>query len=110
MTGIGPGSLGAMNVIGSFAGAQRRDGEMDRVKAEAAGRKFQIDQKAMSARSLGDLAETELSTDRDADGRLPYTEAQTRDRQGHHATGDESRPRRASDPLEESGGLLDLEA
>jgi hypothetical protein len=113
MTTIGPGSLGALNLVGSLAGAQRRDADVDRAKSESAERKFQIDQKAMSAHSLGDLAETELSSERDADGRLPYSEPQTRNGQGGESAEHDSRSpqrRRSQDASGETGRLLDLEA
>ena len=111
MSAIGPGSIGALNIAGSFAGSQRSsETQTDRAKAESADQKFQIDQKAMSAHSLGDVAETDLSAERDPDGRMPYGElAEKRD----SAELEEERRLRSGgseDAFGERGGSLDLEA
>ena len=111
MSAIGPGSIGALNLAGSLAGSQRNGAEADRIKSDAAERKFQIDQREMSAHSLDDVSETGLSADRDADGRQLHGESPE---QGQTTDEMPSRPaktlRRGQDALGERGRLLDLEA
>ena len=114
MSAIGPGNIGALNIAGSFAGAQRTEAEADRTKEAAAGRKFKIDQQAMSAHGSDDVAETDLSADRDADGHyLPgeRTDQQTADdRSADNAKQQADRIRRAADANGERGTTLDLNA
>lgn len=115
MSSISPGSIGALNLVGSFAGAQRNDAEADHAKAESAERKFQLDQRALSAHSLDDVAEAELSSDRDADGRQLYSEPEPQDETDQAAALQEDaanlvRSAGRPDALGERGRLLDLEA
>ncbi len=114
MSTIGPGSIGALNLAGSFAGAQRTEADADRTKEAAAGRKFKIDQQAMSAHESDDVAETDLSADRDADGHyLPGERADqqtTDDRAADAAKQHADRMRRAADANGERGTALDLDA
>jgi len=108
MSTIGPGSIGAMNLAGSFAGAQRSDAHTDRNKANAAEQKFAIDQRAMAAHSSDDVAEADLSHERDADGRQPYR--RTPDAQGDDSDERQEQPQHGPDAFEERGRSLDLEA
>jgi hypothetical protein len=105
-------AIGGLNAAASFAGAQRTDADSDRNKEVAAERKFQVDRNAALDRALGDVADPDLSTDRDADGRLPYgsppepgEERSARDehREAH-------RHGRALDAFGERGNMLDVEA
>lgn len=72
MSIIGPGSLGAINLAGSVAGAQRNSADADRVQEGAAERKLNSDLQALAAKSLDDVGQADESHDRDADGRLPF--------------------------------------
>lgn len=109
MSAIGPGTLGALNVAGSVAGAQQPQAHADRAREESAQRTFQIDQQLLSSRDVDDVSETALSRDRDADGRMPY-EPPT----GQPAAEDDDRdskpPKRSRDAFGERGRALDLEA
>ena len=74
MSTIGPGVNAASPMAGSFAAAQRADADADQRAVAAAERKRAADLQAMLARWQGDVAEADLATDRDADGRLPESE------------------------------------
>ena len=108
MSAIGPGTLGALNVAGSVAGAQQPQAHTDRAREESAQRAFQIDQQLLSSRDVDDVAETVLSRDRDADGRLPYEPS------SQSSPGDEEAEpkssKRSPDAFGERGRALDLEA
>jgi hypothetical protein len=108
---VNTGNLSSINLAGSLAGALRNNSTEGESKAAAADRKFQLDQKAMSARSLGDIAEADRSADRDADGRQAY---QRPDRPGAVEEQDSGETQRnappAPDAFGERGSRLDLEA
>ncbi len=108
MSTIGPGNIGALNLAGSLAGAQRSDASTDRNKAESAAQKFQVDQKTLTARSLGDVSEADLSSERDPDGRLPYDGRRKDDSSGKDSANPNSRF--AADAFGERGSSLDIEA
>jgi len=73
MSVIGPGNLGAVNLAGSAAGAQRNAAaESDRLKESGSQRSSEASLKEMSSRSLEDVGQTDESADRDADGRMPF--------------------------------------
>ena len=113
MSVIGPGSLGAFNLAGSVAGSQRNNSGEDRVKETSSDRKFQADQRTMSANSLEDVSETDLLSERDPDGRLPYSafEHEEQDSLELSTTDQSSRQsRRNSDAFGERGISLDVEA
>ncbi len=108
MSTIGTGNVAGMNLAGSIAGAQRNNAMTDRLKEAASDAKFQIDQNSLSSKALDDVAEASDQTERDADGRLPYSPTRQRQedgnsRQSHHSTS----PR---DVMGERGTTLDLEA
>ena len=66
MSSIGPSSSAALNLAGSFAGAQRTSAQQDETKSQQAAQKFQVEQAAAADK---DVMETEMDADRDADGR-----------------------------------------
>jgi len=111
MSTIG-GGVGALNTAASFAGAQRTESDTDRAKEVAAERKFQVDRATARDQSLGDVADPDLSTDRDADGRLPYgpppapEETDATEEQGPQTL---RRSGRCQDAFEERGNVLDVE-
>ena len=116
MSAIGPGTLGALNLAGSLAGAQQSHAHTDRSKETGTQRAFQIDREVMSSHDLDDVAETDLSRDRDADGRMSYgrTPHEETD-EGSTETEDTGReqgqkPLRTPDAFGERGLTLDLEA
>jgi hypothetical protein len=82
MSVIGPGSLGAINLAGSVAGAvQPSAAEADRAKTSAAQRNAAADVQALASRSLEGVGQADESADRDADGRMPlgYSDAESDD-------------------------------
>lgn len=108
MSAISTGNLGAINLAGSLAGTQRKDTDSDRNKAEAADRSFQIDQKATQTHSSEDVVETDLSADRDADGRYLPGERKPQP-ESEEPLGDEETAARAGDVSGERGRRLDLQ-
>jgi len=117
MTAMGPGHLGAVNLAGSVSGTQRNTAETDRAKAGAAERNLQADLKALSAKSMGDIGETDQSADRDADGRRMLDPGETDAGQPDDAPMQAesprfagSRHRRIPDATGERGQHLDVEA
>ncbi len=109
MSSIGFNNIGAMNLAGSAAGAQRTEAHANSNKAEAAGRKFQLDGQSMSAHSLDDVVEADLSSERDADGREAFGERNRPEADGEDTSGTRETST-APDALGERGGSLDLEA
>lgn len=110
MSSIGATNIGAMNLAGSAAGTQRGGTDSDRVAQNAANQKAVGDRNAQSARALGDVSETDLSADRDADGRGPFG---SMSRPEAEPDGDDSAvPRRQQTPdaSGERGNSLDLRA
>ncbi len=110
MSSIGPGNIGALNLAGSFAGASRGEVNTDRDKASSAEQKFMVDQQAMS---LDGIAEAELSSERDADGRLPYAQIEQPEVPSEEEEEDQeqqSQPLPSPDAFGERGTSLDLEA
>lgn len=105
-------AIGGLNAAASFAGAQRTDADTDRNKEVAAERKFTVDRAAALDKSLGDVADPDLSSERDADGRLPYggSPEPGDDRTGRDERRDAQRQTRAFDAFGERGNTLDVEA
>ncbi|MAT14856.1 MAG: hypothetical protein CMJ46_06245 [Planctomyces sp.] len=115
MSSIGSGNIGAFNLAGSIAGTQKTAGsQTNDNKAEAAAQKFQLDQKALSEKTQ-DVAEADLSPDRDADGRndyhdsTPHDELELSQQSEEEKTQPASKPDRAALDLD-TGRVLDLEA
>ena len=107
------GGIAAMNAAASFAGAQRSESDTDRNKEVAAERKFQVDRAAALANSVGDVADPDLSTDRDADGRLPWSAPANPDDASPEEREERAGNRRAGrcrDAFGERGNTLDVEA
>lgn len=108
MSAIGPGGMGSLPLAGSVAGTQSRAADLDRQKADAADQKWQADQLELSAKRLGDIAQSDGTGDRDADGRLPWMlnaapAPPTED-------GSSASPPRSRDADGASGGVIDLDA
>ncbi|MCH7988435.1 MAG: hypothetical protein IID46_04700 [Planctomycetes bacterium] len=113
MSVMGPGTLGSFNLAGSVAGSQRNNSGEDRVKETSADRKFQADQRTLSASSLEDVAETDLLSERDPDGRLLYSSQEQEQQDSLEiSTTDQSscQSGRNSDAFGERGISLDVEA
>lgn len=113
MSVIGPGSLGAIHLAGSAAGSQRTQAGDDDVKASAADRKMQADRDRQAAASHEDVAEADLMSERDADGRLPWSyeeeDLQQDSASEEGGSGGSGRRRKTSDAFGERGTRLDLE-
>lgn len=109
MSAIGPGSIGALNLAGSVAGTQRAQTDSKEIKSDAAAAQFQIDQRSLSARGLDDVAESEMSPDRDADGRQLFGGAPHQDSDEEPRPDSQQHGPRNSDALGERGNSIDLE-
>lgn len=110
MSSIGAANIGALNLAGSAAGAARGETDTDRVKQNAADQKTAGDRDLQSARALGDVSETDLSSERDADGRQPYGRM-TRPAVDEAGEEPSHEPQRGlPDPSGERGNALDLQA
>jgi hypothetical protein len=105
LTNIG---VGGMNLAGSAAGTQRSGADTDSVKHNAATQKANADRNAQSARAL-DVAEADLSSDRDADGRQPLglLSRPEPDEEGEERN---AKTKRIPDAAGERGNALDLQA
>ena len=114
MTTIGSG-FGAASVVGSAAGAQQSRTDTNSVKSAAAEQTFRIGQQEMTSRSLDSVGQSDVTPDRDADGRQDY------DRPANEGAEDNFDPADESRRLPETGGhvsdvfgilgqTLDLEA
>lgn len=120
MSAIGPTGMGGVHLAGSVAGLQNSGSNQDRARAESADRSFQISRDAMQVRATEDVSEAELSSDRDADGRMSWNEEDARDEPAAEETAarkattggsdTSSTHHRAPDAFGESGTRLDLEA
>jgi len=110
MSSIGPGNIGALNIAGSFAGAQRTEAETNRSKAEAATQRGQVDPKSMSTEAVDDVAEADLSEERDPDGRMSYGGSWTSDDSPDTSRDQTKQPDAVPDAFGERGNSLDLEA
>lgn len=120
MSVLGPGNLGSLGIASSIAGAQNTNsGQVDELKKQSAERSAQIDRKAAAVKSLEDVDAAESSSDRDADGRMPFgaalhdessTQNDATDDPENSATEKQQHPRRSADPSGERGHSLDLDA
>lgn len=116
MSGFGISNLTAVSLPSSVAGGQQARPGQDAARNEAAGQDFRSTLKALSAKTSGDVADPELSADRDADGRnLPGFDDETAEdlaaesRSGENAS-PSAEPRRTSDVDGMVGRFLDLDA
>ena len=105
LTNIG---IGAMNLAGSAAGTQRSGADTDSVKKNAADQKATVDRDAQSAKALNDVAEAELSSDRDADERQPFG-LLSRPESDDESDENNANTLRTPDATGERGNALDLE-
>ncbi|MBR9800859.1 MAG: hypothetical protein ACE37I_16380 [Rubinisphaera brasiliensis] len=114
MSGFGISNLPALSLPSSVAGGQQARPGQDAARNEAAGQDFRSTLKALSAKTSGDVADPELSADRDADGRyLPgFTEEhpdhdQQTSSDSSSASGEAHRSRDVDGQI---GRFLDLDA
>jgi len=115
MSTIGGMTAAGLNLAGSVAGAARPDAASDHAKSLTADHKAQLDRDAALAQ---DVADTEFSADRDADGRqlyrrqspanTPPVESAAEDVAPHQAPS--GPPRHAVDPFGDRGNSLDVDA
>ena len=116
MSVLGTGGLGAVNLAGSLAGAQRNAGAAGQISQQAAERNAEIGRNAAAVRTLEDVGETNSTPDRDADGRLAYGHAEDeldpeQDETGSTASAVSSRrEHRGEDAFGDRGRSLDLDA
>lgn len=111
MSSINPGAL---NLTGSFAGAQKTDANADKQKAEAAQQNMSIDKKSMTEHQLQDVGDAGKSGDRDADGRMPLDHEGAGEQEANSDLKDsesnEDHSKRIPDVTGELGTHLDLDA
>ncbi len=113
MSAIGTGSLGAMSFAGTQAAAKSVQKEGGDAKESASAKKMQIDQSDHIEKANG-VADTDLSQERDADGRLTYhvqqqdeTDNETNDAVETEAI---SQVKSQPDAFGETGTILNLDA
>lgn len=112
MSSIGPSSPAALNLAGSFAGAQQTTAHQDETKAQQAVQKFQAEQTAADEK---DVAEADLDADRDADGRQSlagfFHEAdELEESRGEDAASADPSVKHPPDAFGIRGGQLDIDA
>lgn len=108
MSSVGFGPAGIPPLVSSTAGAagQQRTANANQQSADAAQRKFAMDQNALTAKAVGDIGAMDESGDRDADGRQPWALQKRGQGQGDQSG---NAHHKAPDPDGERGGTLDLE-
>jgi hypothetical protein len=109
MSTIGAASLG---LASSIVGSSRPEAATNQTHAASAEQKARVDQKAVLARTLDDVADPEFGSDRDADGRMLYRRSVS---PADMADGDvvddsEDMTSRPADPFGDRGKSLDLDA
>ncbi len=108
MSTIGSGGAGIPPFVGSVAGAagQQRVAGANQAAGEAAQRTFEAQRQQQLQQTVGDVAESDETGERDADGREAW-----RWQQPGTTGGSPSEPRpHGVDPDEERGRKLDLDA
>lgn len=70
MSTVGPGGIPSISIAQSLATSQRSDGPEAKADANAAATAFE--QRASAMGVSGDVADVDMSADRDADGRMPW--------------------------------------
>ncbi len=108
MSAIGPGSLGAMSFAGTQAAAKNSQKEGADAKKSASATKFQLDQRDQVEKSNG-VADTDLSGERDADGRLNYHVNQQSQDDDSTETKPAQKPIPQPDAFGETGTMLNLD-
>ncbi len=108
MSSVGFGAGGLNPLVSSTAGAagQQRMANSGQQTADAAQRKFSVDQQTLTAKAVGDVADLSQSDDRDADGRQPWSFQ--RHPQGEGGAAHPPSPR-IPDPEGERGGKIDFD-
>jgi|GEM_PF-3345794 len=107
----GAGFPGSYVLPASMAGTQRNGADADRIQAEQALQKRQVDQRELETRDADELLETQLSADRDVDGRLPCLMSLAEDDpRDETETPSSEGTGRGRDAFEERGRALDLDA
>jgi hypothetical protein len=106
MSTIGAASFG---LASSIVGSSRPEAATNQIHAASAEQKARVDQKALLARTLDDVADPELGSDRDADGRLLYRRSGSPAGTADEEVDGEGAPRPA-DAFGDRGKSLDLEA
>jgi hypothetical protein len=113
-------SVGSLGISGGLAGSpltQKTGAAVDRTKQDTAHAQRQTDstQRAADASGIGQTHEEHEASDRDADGRMPWTrQEQSAEATTSEALDDETAADAAQqtpgarDPKGESGGTLDL--
>jgi len=113
MSTIGSTSAAGMNFAASVVGSSGPEISADRNKAAGADQKTQADMQTFLAKMLGDVADTELASERDADGRMLYRRPESPpDAASDPATMSDSAvpARSAADAYGDRGTALDIEA
>jgi hypothetical protein len=72
MSMIGGTTAASLNLVGSIVGSARPETVADHGKAASANQTAQIELNAATGESPDDIADTQFSKDRDADGRQMY--------------------------------------
>lgn len=109
MSTIGSGGAGIPPFVGSVAGAaaQQRVAGANQAAGEAAQRTFEAQRQQQLQQTVGDVAESDQTGDRDADGREAWRWQQPGSAGGSSPA--EARPH-SIDPDDERGRTLDLDA
>lgn len=111
MSTIGSTSAAGMNFAGSIVGSSRPEMSADQSKA-AADQKSLVDQSFL-AKMLGDVADTEFASERDADGRMLYRRPEPPPDASGDSIAADYPPlpvRTAADAYGDRGTSLDIEA
>ena len=114
MSTIGSG-FGVASLVGSAAGAQQSRTDSNGVKSAAAEQTFRIGQQEMTSRSLDSVGQSDVTPDRDADGRQAYEHPAEADTGQSAEPTDDQQPQPGtaglvSDVFGVLGQTLDLEA
>ena len=108
-------SIGSLGLIGTVAAGQlqqTRGADSDRATQDARNQSREVDSArlAEAAQGVGEMAEDEQTSDRDADGRRLWERAAKKPQSSDEAdAGDDSTPQKSVDPTGQAGGNLDLE-
>ena len=110
MSSIGASNLPMVSLAGSLAHSQRADAEAERLRPGSQQRVVQSEAARATSEAQQDVSRTDLSGDRDPEGRLPWEVAPET---GTAIIADEPPQRelpRAPDLAGERGTVLDLDA
>ena len=111
MSTVGPGGIPSISIAQSMATSQRSDGP--EAKADANAQALAFDQRSAAMGGTGDVADVDLSADRDADGRMPWQVAtpteKPEEETAENSTSASLRKPLPPDPHGKLGQSLDLE-